>query len=269
MLSTLLRWNSPNTFKRMVMCIGDTFAFIFAFGGVAMPARQPLELDGLAANLPQCILSVIKPPLSCAQELCSSGDPNTRNYRHKQSNLIFYVDIIGWGVMKRLTFVVVCDHAREWLGGLPRVRPQSAGRPTVALRKTQESPNFPLLHGEKVLELHAALSHHHRGACCLWRLLWKSCFHLLCDCLNSLMSLSSSLLQAALFSFLVLRPFLIALLSKQQPTWQMCLHFSALLWKTELEEFYQPCSKKESRSVFNQEGHRLRPSSSVDSLNTP
>lgn len=45
----------------VVMCIGDTFAFIFAFGGVAMPARQPLELDGLAANLPQCILSVLKP----------------------------------------------------------------------------------------------------------------------------------------------------------------------------------------------------------------
>lgn len=95
--------------------------------------------------------------------------------------------------MKWLTFVVVCDHAREWLGGLPWVRPQSAGRPTVALRKTQESPNFPLLHGEKVLELHAALNHHHRCACCLWRVLWKSCFHLPCDCLNSLMSLSSSL----------------------------------------------------------------------------
>lgn len=171
--------------------------------------------------------------------------------------------------MKWLTFVVVCDPVRKWLGGLPRVRPQSAGRPTVALRKTQESPNFPLLHGEKVLELHAALSHHHRGACCLWRVLWKSCFHLLCDCLNSLMSLSSSLLQSAPFSFLVLRPFLIALLSKQQPMWQMCLHFSALLWRTELEEFYQPGSKKESRSVFNQEGHWLRPSSSVDSLNTP
>lgn len=248
------------------MCIGDTFACIFAFGGVAMSARQPFELDGLAAHLPQCILSVIFPPLSCA--FCSSGDPNTRNYRHKQSNLIFYDDIIGWGVMKWLTFVVVCDPVREWLGGLPRVRPQSAGRPTVALRKTQESPNFPLLHGEKVLELHAALSHHHRGACCLWRVLWKSCFHLLCDCLNSLMSLSSSLLQSALFSFLVLQPFLIALLSKQQPTWQMRLHFSALLWRTELEEIYQPGSKKESRSVFNQEGHRLRPSSSVDSLNT-
>lgn len=79
--------------KRMVMCIGDTFACIFAFGGVAMPARQPFELDGLTAHLPQCILSVIFPPLSCA--LCSSGDPNTRNNRHKQSNLIFYDDIIG------------------------------------------------------------------------------------------------------------------------------------------------------------------------------
>lgn len=114
----------------------------------------------------------------------------------------------------------------------------------MALRKTQESPNFPLLHGEQVLELHAALTHHHRSFCRLWRLFLKSCFHLLCGCLNSLMSLSGSLLQSALFSSLIPRPFLIVLLSKQQPTCQMCVHLSALVGGQSLRNFINQVLKR-------------------------
>lgn len=49
----------------------------------------------------------------------------------------------------------------------------------------------------------------------------------------------------------------------------MCLYFAALLWRTELEEFIKQVSNKEPRSIFNQEGHWLRASSSAESLNTP
>lgn len=48
--------------------------------------------------------------------------------------------------MKGLT--LFCDHGRERLDGRSRVRPESAGRPTVALRETQESPDLPVIHGE-------------------------------------------------------------------------------------------------------------------------
>lgn len=76
--------------------------------------------------------------------------------------------------MKWLT-LVVCDPGRERLGGLSRVRPQCAGRPTVALRETQESPNLPVLHGEKDLELPAGVRHRRGTFCCLLGVLWKSC----------------------------------------------------------------------------------------------
>lgn len=69
-----------------------------------------------------------------------------------------FADDIFQVVTKWLTLVAVCARPRERPGGLSRVRPQSAGRPTVALRETQEGPDFPLLHGENVLELLELLS---------------------------------------------------------------------------------------------------------------
>lgn len=124
-------------------------------------------------------LSLMHPKCCKTLTLVSSRIPvqswfhKTRNCRQKQRNLIFSDDFIGRVMLKYLT-LVVCDHGREWLGRLSRVRPQSAGWPSVALRETQESLNLPLLHGEKDLELHAGLSHHHSASCCLWRVLWKN-----------------------------------------------------------------------------------------------
>ena len=70
-------------------------------------------------------------------------------------NVVFFSALLMWKYVAQILtqplVVVSGAHGRERLGGLSRVRPKSAGRPAVALWKTQESPHLPLLHGKKVL----------------------------------------------------------------------------------------------------------------------
>lgn len=131
------------------------------------------------AILTSCLLTVCRPsptPSSCTRPMCwgAGGTPSTPP-RPSSSLVTPATGASAWaaptatraawtqvsGLQTNVTAsapsspsavpAVLC---RERAGGLSRVRPQPAGRPAVALRKTQEGPHFPLLHGERRLQLY-------------------------------------------------------------------------------------------------------------------